>query len=249
MQAVLRWRYQRQFLHWPGAFRGVFGSFAEAAASAPGSLPLGYDSPEMANLYDDLLDRVWATDYPTMLWLERALPEVRTVFDLGGHVGVSFYGFSRYLKFPEGMRWVVSDVPAVVERGRKLAAENKCAALSFTSAPQDLDGADVLHASGVLQYLEEPVEKLLAGLSRRPRHLFLNKLPLHGGPAFVTLQHAMHAYCPYRVFNRGEFIAALGRLGYALVDSWDDLDRSCIVPFEPGHEVRKYTGLYLRSKG
>ena len=58
----------------------------------------------------------------------------------------------------------------------------------------------------------------------------------------------MHAYCPYRVFNRAELLSSLERLGYALVDSWDDLDRSCIVPHQPGAAVPHYTGLYLRKR-
>jgi putative methyltransferase (TIGR04325 family) len=247
--ALLRWRYRRQFPHWPGAFWGVFGSFAEATAAAPPGLPLGYDSPQMATLYDGRLDRVWATDYPSMLWLERALPQVRSVFDLGGHVGVSYYGFSRYLTFPAGLRWTVCDVPAVIDRGRALAAEKQAAALEFVSRPEDLDGKDVLHASGVLQYLEEDVTALLGRLSAPPAHLLLNKLPLHDGPAFVTLQHTMHAYCPYRVFNRAAFLTALEQAGYRLIDSWDDLDRTCIVPHQPGRAVTKYTGLYLRKAG
>lgn len=244
--AILRLRYDRQFRRWPGAFRGVFPDFASARASAPRGMPVGYDAPKMTAIYDDRLDKVWPTDYPSMLWIQTALPELHTIFDFGGHVGISFYGFSRYLHFPPVLRWMVCDVPSVVERGRRLATERGAGALSFTTRFEDADGADVLHASGSLQYLEEPLGAMLDRLASPPRHLLLNKLPLHDGPAFVTLQHTVNAYNPYRVFNRQEFIGALTVRGYQLIDSWDDLDRSCVVPYRPGYAVHAYSGLYLR---
>ena len=246
--ALQRLRYERRYRQWPGAFRGVYPDFAAAIAAAPSEMPLGYDSEEMASLYLDLHDRVWPTDYPTMLWLQKALPGIRKLFDLGGHLGISFYGFSRYLAFPASLRWLVCDVPAVVEKGRELARTRGAERLEFTTRQEECDGAEVLHASGSLQYLEAPLEALLDRLARPPGHLFLNKLPLHDGPAFVTLQHTVHAYSPYRVFNREQFIAGFTTRGYELVDSWDDRERSCVVPYFPGHAVGRYTGLYLRRR-
>lgn len=241
-----RW-YAHQFRTWPGAYCGVYSSFAEAARAAPETLPQGFDAPVMAGLYDHLLDRIWACDYPSLWWLERALPEAKCLFDFGGHIGVSFYGFSRYLPLPGDFRWIVCDVPAVIDRGRELATLRRAAGLEFTADFKQAAQADVLHASGSLQFLEESLGSMLDRLERRPKHLLLNKLPLHHR-AFVTLQHTVHAYNPYRVFNRGEFIGDLEKRGYELVDQWDDPDRSCVVPLHPEAAVLKYSGLYLRAR-
>jgi len=246
--SIRRLWYARQFRNWPGAYSGVYSSFAEAARAAPSALPQGFDAPVMAGLYDHLLDRIWPCDYPTLWWLERALPEASCLFDFGGHVGVSFYGFSRYLPLPQGFRWIVCDVPAVIERGRQLAIERRATQLEFTADFKDASQAAVLHASGSLQFLEESLGSMLDRLERRPKHLLLNKLPLHDGRAFVTLQHTVHAYNPYRVFNRDEFLGDLEERGYELVDKWDDLDRSCVVPLHPEAAVTRYSGLYLRAR-
>ena len=87
--ALRRLRYERQFRNWPGAFRGVYPDFEAAAASAPKDLPIGYDAPEMAALYLDLHQRVWPTDYPTMLWLQKLLPETRKLFDLSVRISMA----------------------------------------------------------------------------------------------------------------------------------------------------------------
>lgn len=75
--------------HYGGVFHGVYASAAEATAAAPASRPLGCDHDGPAAMYRDRLDRVFPSDYPMMLWLDRALRAGATrVFDLGGHVGL-----------------------------------------------------------------------------------------------------------------------------------------------------------------
>src|SRR5690606_19469725 len=89
-----------------GACRGVYDTYAQACQAAPPSLPLGYDNAGAAALYRDRIERVFPSDYPAMLWLEKAFAQgVRHVFDLGGHVGVSYYAYQRYLRYPEGISW------------------------------------------------------------------------------------------------------------------------------------------------
>jgi putative methyltransferase (TIGR04325 family) len=181
-----------------------------------------------------------------MFWLERILREDTRVFDYGGHTAVAFYGFESYLKYPVDLSWTVYDVPSVLAEGRRVLAEQPRAALRFSDDLSELARHSVFHASGALQYVETPLWQQLEALVARPKHLLLNKLPLWSGAQFVTLQNTMHAYNPYAVYNRNEFISGLQALGYRVVDAWDDWERSCRPLNESAHQVPFYSGLYLR---
>ncbi len=247
-RALLRGRYERRFrtARGAGALCGAYASFAEAARAAPAGAALGYDRVEAGGLYRDLLDDVAPKDYPALFWLRDALGGARTVFDLGGHVGVSYYAFRRYLPYPAGLRWVVCDVPAVVAEGVAMAAARGAPGLAFTTDPAEASGADVLFAAGSLQYMERPLEALVAGLARRPRHVLINQTPTHAGGGFVTLQNIGVAFCAYRVAAAGALPDALGRLGYALVDQWEDPVRRTALPYHPDVGPIAYSGYYLR---
>jgi putative methyltransferase (TIGR04325 family) len=239
--------YDRRFRHWPGAFRGVYGTFAEATSAARtlDEVRIGYDYPELATMYTERRGRIFAADYPVMFWLDRILREESTVFDFGGHIGIAFYGFESHVRYPGNLTWTVYDVPSVVAEGRKLLAEQPRAALRFTEDVSELTRHAVFHAAGALQYIEAPLSQQLATLDARPKHLLLNKLPLWSGESFVTLQNTMHSFNPYHVFNREAFIAGLQRLGYRVVDAWDNWEHSCRPLNEPTHQVPTYAGLYL----
>ncbi len=249
--AILRRRYERRFrtVGGVGALCGVYDSFAEAADAAPAGAALGYDHAGAAVLYRDRLDEIVPKDYPALFWLRDAIAGAGSVFDLGGHVGLSFYAFRRYLAYPPGLRWTVCDVPAVVAEGAKLASERGEAALGFTTEPGAMSGADVLLAAGSLQYIERPVDALIAGLDRPPRHVIINQMPTHATREFVTLQNIGVAFCPYRVARAGAVPEALGRLGYELVDRWDDPSRRVALPYHPEASPVSYSGFYLRRRG
>lgn len=53
---------------------------------------------------------------------------------------------------------------------------------------------------------------------------------------------------PYLVANRDEFLQSAYDLGYELVDSWENPEFGCYIPFHPDHLVRPFSGLYLRQK-
>src|SRR5436305_1048893 len=107
-----------------GSCRGVFATYAECAAAAPESRPLGYDNDDAAAMYRDRLDKVYPGDYPMIHWLGRAFESgSRRVFDLGGHVGIAYYAYRRYLDYPASLSWQVHDVAAVMASGRRLAGE------------------------------------------------------------------------------------------------------------------------------
>ena len=236
----------RRFRQRPGSFDGVYPNFSTAARGAPKASMIGFNSAAMAELYRERLDVVFPCDYPMMFWLRPLLGNTRRIFDVGGHIGLAFYGYRSYLTFPDDLNWVVQDVPAVVDAGRALALERGADSLRFTSELEDAQAADVLIASGSLQYIEAPLASLLKRLTRPPAHLLLNKLPLTDGPSFVTLQNAVYAMCPYHVFNRTQFEDSFIELGYKVIDRWGDPERSCLLPRSPSRSVATYSGVYLR---
>ncbi|MFK7966956.1 MAG: methyltransferase, TIGR04325 family [Burkholderiaceae bacterium] len=227
-----------------GICRGVFSSQSEAAAAAPASLPLGYDHDGPASMYRDRLKRVFPGDYPMIYWLGRALGGGATrIFDLGGHVGVSYYAYQRYLRFPEALTWQVNDVPAVNTLGAELSSMlDKRAGISFTEHFAGAEQADVLFTSGCLQYLEQTLAEKLDGLPSKPRWLLVNLLPLHKSRAYWTVQNIETAFCPYRIQQEAVFFEGLTALGYKLLDRWENPEKQCEVAFDPEHSLEQYYG-------
>ena len=179
----------------------------------------------------------------------------RTLFDLGGNIGVSYYGFQRHLSYPDGMCWKVCDLPAVVAAGRDWAIHNDDAGkLSFSTSRDDADGSDMLLGSGVLQYLDCTLPEILRGLGAPPPHVLINLTPLHPNRTFVTLQRVTRhgagiANCPYTVMAVAEFIAGFEQIGYSMIDHWESFERAMRIPFEPAHSIDRYHGFYFRRGG
>jgi len=237
-------------------FRGVYPSFDAAQASAPPTRPLGYDNADAAGMYLERIKRIYPSDYPVIFWLQKLFAQGQSsVFDLGGHIGIGYYGYQRYLDYPPGLRWTVSDVPAVMARGAEIAIERDPAGrLGFNGNFAGAGGVDVLLALGVLQYLPDTLAQRLAALAQGgaqlPRHILLNLTPLHvqgnGGQDYFTLQSIGTAFCPYRIAAYATFLEGFTRLGYQIVDRWQNPDKHCHIAFEPTHSVEMYHGFYLR---
>lgn len=245
--------YKRRFAHDRidfNAYCGVYPDFATALANAPTTMPIGYDHDVGATMYLSRTRYVLACDYPAMFWLERLLAEgCRTVFDFGGNIGIKYYAYQRYLRFPNDLRWMVCELPKVVATGSAWAKDHDPSGqIGFTENQADLSGQDVLFASGVLQYLDDTLWNLLDRLDRPPRHILVNVLPLHANLSFFTIQNSALLYSVYRIMAHAEFVSALAERGYRIRDQWDQLDRQCIIPFHPENTVEKYHGfLFSRT--
>jgi putative methyltransferase (TIGR04325 family) len=253
LEGILRARYDKQFAAHRGPhhlFRGVYPSFQDALASAPADLPLGYDHPAPAAMYLDRTRKTFPTDYPVLYWLGRLLRSGCTsVMDLGGHIGVSYYAYRKYLDYPPTLRWRVHDVPAVMAQGREFAREkDKEGFLGFADDFAEASGMDIVTAQGSLQYLPDTLPERLERLPKPPPHLILNLTPLHERVSYFTLQSIGAAYCPYRITAIADFLRGYEALGYRVVDSWENPDKKCEIPFHEDHSLERYYGFYLRRE-
>ena len=242
----LQWRLldRKQPLN---AFSGVYGSFSEAVRDAPRIKPIGYDAADSATWYMSKLNTVLQEDYPILYWLRAAFEDSRSVFEIGGHVGVAYYGFAQVMSYPPDLTWTICDVPSVVKAGQALARERGRSNLQFVTSPSLSEGADVVLACGALQYVDSPsLAEAIAGFRVRPKHVLVNTTPVYDGPAFITLQNIGSAYCAYRIFNRKDFVRSLKNMGYELIATWQK-ERSLRIPRHPDRSFNHYTGFYFRS--
>jgi len=246
---ALRTAHGRHFVRSPRyrrSFHGIYPDFALALQAVPPGRAKSTDEAEAARRMMDDGDAMFPNDYPMLFWLSRCVDRPGTVFDWGGYAGRARVAFSRRMRFPDGLEWVVNDVPAVVELARDLRRDAGMADVSFTSSLDRMDGADVLFASGSMQFIANPWAPL-ARLSRRPRHALVDKVPAYDMPSAVTLQNMGPATVPNHLFNRDDFVAAFQRLGYRLVDAWTSPGIGCSIPFEQAHSIPAYSGFYFRA--
>jgi putative methyltransferase (TIGR04325 family) len=252
LPGVHQWRmrkYDRRFLrnvHRANLFRGVYDSFAAAVADLPGGSAIGYDQPGTADFYRQFMKSPREWDYPVLYWLHRLGPDLQSVFDHGGHVGILYYALRPYLSVGAGFRWRVQDVPSIVAAGRKLAVERSAEQLEFTEAFNDANGCEVLLSSGSLQYMEQSPVELLASLSNCPKHLIINMLPQHESEEFVTVNSLGVSLCPYKVRHRGRFLRSMEQAGWRLCDEWQNMGKACPIPFHDRFNGVEYYGEYFR---
>lgn len=235
-------------------YLGIYSDYDQALQQAcrlsSSVIPPTYDVEAAAILYQSQLNSIRACDYPTMHWIQTILHEgARRIFDLGGHLGLAYYGFERYLDYPPGLSWTVHDLPGVTVAGRALAnRRDTFGRLHFSDSPLAVDGADILVSTGALQYLDYSLPELLDRLSEPPGHVLINLTPMHESKSFFTVQNLGIAICPYRVYAKPDLIEQMRQRGYQLWDLWRLEDRHLRVPFEPAYDVQYYHGLYFRHE-
>jgi putative methyltransferase (TIGR04325 family) len=245
---LLKARYERLFAtpHGASCLSGSYLSFAAAASVAPASMTQGYDLAAAGELYENRMYAVLLKDYPALYWMRRWLPNARRIFDIGGHVGLMYYAYAKYLAYPADMTWTVCDVPAVVARGQALARERGQTQLTFTTALGDVVGSDLVLATGSLQYIETPLAAQLGALRDRPPYVIINETPTHRAPELITLQNIGVSICPYRIANHDDIPRQMMAIGYELVDSWDDPVRRTEIPFVTSPAAIAYSGFAFR---
>ncbi|MGC9291871.1 MAG: methyltransferase, TIGR04325 family [Acidobacteriaceae bacterium] len=245
-----RFEYEQHFervYQWQRMFSGAWPSFEAAEKAIPAGRAAGFDHLETATFLGQKAG-LCASDYPVIYWLRELIRPTTRIFDFGGYNGISYRSYAPLLHYPDGLEWTVYDVPAVVAVAKRKQKERPSTGekhLHFTDKLEDANNVGIFLASGSLQYCKETLTGLIQSLTTRPTYILLNKLPLTEGPAFVTLQNIGPAVAPYKVFNAAEFTGEIRALGYRTVDTWNNPDFSCYVPFHPDRTVKEFTGMLL----
>ena len=251
IRTLRRARARAAFLSPAGFTRcwGVYASFAEARAAVPSSAE--FDTESLVDAYvRERTSHVFAYDYPVMWWLREAFAAgARSVFDIGGSVGVHYYAYRPHLTFPAELTWAVREVPTLVRRGRELAARWGAPGLTFTETVDAPDAdAAVWLTAGALQYVESAASlgAWLATSRRAPDHVLINRIPLYDGPAFVTVQNIGDgAFAPFHVYQRRAFVAEVEAAGYRLVESWETPERQFRLFDDPARSFGPFSGAYF----
>ena len=227
-------------------FVGGWASFAEAAAAAG-----GYDAAEILDkvleatrqvvsgeavherdsvLFDEI-EYAWPVTAGLMLAAARANGRL-TVLDFGGALGSSCLQNRRILAELPSWSW------GVVEQANFVAAGRAHVAFEGLSFHEDIAAAaaalrpDVVLASSVLQYLDEPMVRLDELLAVGADVLLLDRTPFLLGdrPTEVRLQRVRgeriyEASYPCWFFREADLVGRIEAAGYRLVESFPSLDR------------------------
>lgn len=230
-------------------FFGVHDTWEAACAEAAAFGKVSYDNDASATLYDSRT-RIQPHDYPALCWLMRSMQDgLRSVGDIGGSIGIKMLAFRDALAPWPDLQWTVHDVPAVVEHGRKLAAERGDSdRLHFADHVDELQSCDVLFASGVLQYLPQTLGESVAGWRQRPKRIIINTTAIHPESAFFTVNSIGTAFCPYRVQTQASLIRGLTKLHYKLRETWINPGKLMTIPLFPEYSLQHYSGFCLDRK-
>ena len=213
---------------------------------------IGWDNAASAHRLEHEGLRIFTSDYPTLFWLSRLLPDNNFVFDLHGNVGTAYFAFRRLLPFPANLSWLVVTMSRRSSRtGRELAQTESMFTRTaiYRGASDELPHADILLIKGAVQFLHDPID-FLKHAGRLPRHILINKVPLYDrDPAVRHCKRMLAvAFCPYHLLNRARFIATFEDQGYRRVDSWLNYDLNCYIPFYPEYTVPTYSGFYFERE-
>lgn len=234
-------------------FRRGFETREEAERCAAKYGFVEHEHPASIRRHLMLAEHARPSDYAVMFHLERMLPGVRRLIDLGGNVGNLFYCYSRYLKFPAEFRWVVVEIAAVAEVGAALAKERGEERLRFVTGLKDAatEGADaetVLLVSGALHYFETPLGVLLAEAGMAPAQVIVNRSPVLVAGTVIGIQDGGGYVTTARVLDRRELLASMEKAGYRLADEWVAAELNMRLPLRPQSSVGSYSGfLFTRA--
>jgi putative methyltransferase (TIGR04325 family) len=235
-----RWRKLR--------FHGAFSTYEDAVAYAKRkNISVGFNHDKVANIHFDIMSQVVPWDYPVLFWLEKLLPDTKSIIDLGGHMGTKYRAFKPYLKFDiNHHRWIIYDLPAIIAAGRKQAIADGLNELVFIDHINIDETHDIAIASGLLQYLDIPLSILISHFPVPPKHLILNKVAMRDGDNVVTIENIEVSLNPYQIRNRKLFIDELLGIGYEIVDEWEIPSLSHMIPTHPELGRSKSFGFYCK---
>jgi putative methyltransferase (TIGR04325 family) len=110
----------------------------------------------------------------------------KRVLDFGGSFGLHYFLVKQCL--PYRYRWAVVETEMIASLSTKLATDELQFFTSIGSAMDWLGAADVVHASGSLQYTPDPMSVLSSLVALRAPSLAITRTAISLGPQCVTSQ-------------------------------------------------------------
>jgi putative methyltransferase (TIGR04325 family) len=232
-----------------GLHSGIYPSYEAALADIPASRLAGWDHEDSAGLWLEQIDPIRPSTYPIFFWLTRLLGENDALVDVGGSIGLTYYGYRRLGgQLPRGSTWTVVEVGKIAEQGRQIAQREQARDLSFVEQLASVRGCDVLLSAGALQFMPNSVPGLLEALPNMPRYILLNKLPITPREECWTLQNYGPAVTPNRLFNEQQFLGYFAAHGYQLRDRWAVQDLDLLIPFHPERLIKQFAGFVFERR-
>jgi len=226
-----------------------FSSLEEANIAVESYADMGHEHPVNASQHLEFNKFGRPSDYAALFHIQRILPEVHEIFDLGGNVGNLFYLYSKDIGGLSRVTWRVLDLPAHIALGEEIAKEREAHQLKFTQDWADANGVDLLLVSGSLHYFERSLAQMVIELRKKPKHILVNRTPLTDGAPVAAVQDKGDYRVACMLYNKREVIGELTQLGYVLVDEWRATELSMEIPGYPEHRISAYSGFFMSYKG
>lgn len=217
-------KWKREGVH----FRGNFPSWSKAAANAQ-----GYDSEQIlervrratqqvvsgkaAGERDSVLFDQTPYPFPVIALLLRAAMENNgylRVLDFGGALGSSYYQCKDFLGMTKVLNWNIVEQPHFVRIGKLEFESNSLHFYDSVPVASQTSPPMVVLASGVLQYMPDPVEVLRSLISTQAEYIVIDRTPfaLNGrqviSTQLVPSSIGASSY-PMRIFNEEDFKAPI----------------------------------------
>jgi putative methyltransferase (TIGR04325 family) len=223
-------------------FRGAFTSADAARAAAAGIARLDQDHPGNVDLHLQLSIKPRPSDAAAIAQLGFLADAPQILVDLGGNVGNLYYLYREAIALHPDTRWLVHDLPGICAAGARIATERGASRLGFDPDMKVIARADVLLASGVLQYFEDLLPDLLRRHDARPKHVIVNRTPLSASSRTYTVQDGGAFFALCVLHPRSELLAGMAKLGYRLAAEWPAPDLRLDVPLWPELSAPAYSG-------
>jgi putative methyltransferase (TIGR04325 family) len=238
------------------ACQGIYSSHADAARECS----VGWDEPNLAEALGDGARRFvdanppsadmgppQVSTYAVLMWLNKLIKPGTRIIDVGGATGIVYWLYRRYFTLPEGVTWVVIDMPAVVEHGRSQTKTADQAQLMFQTEIGPTGPDDILMALGSLQYMAPSQFQLFVTAAAGCRTVIVNKIALVDKAEFWTVQYLGTSRATYWIANRAAFFAAFAAIGFKCVETWPVPEISVGIPFASAHTNPSISGAILMA--
>jgi putative methyltransferase (TIGR04325 family) len=114
-----------------------------------------------------------------------------TVIDFGGGCGFHYFRLAPAMRVP--LRWAIVETTTMADRAVRVAQGRFEVFTEIAAAARSLDRIDVVHASGAVQYVPDPLTTLKTLVALRARYFLLARFPCWAGQEAVSVQTAFLA--------------------------------------------------------